>query len=586
MEILKGIGVSPGVVIGRAFVLDDIADHIPKRLVPTSDIEYQQQRFKDSISASIDELQVLRARVAKEVDEEAANILDFHIGLLADPHFIEPILNRIAVELVTAQYAVTSELESLAKRFLAMDHEAFRSKVSDLMDLDRRLLKHLVGEARDRLLHLENEVVLVARDLTPSQTVGLDTTHVRALITDAGGRTSHTSIMARSLKIPAVVGLEKAVIKLNEDDLVVVDGDKGLLIIHPDEEVLEEYRQRKLNREVYEISLRDLDKLPAETVDGVRINLYGNIEFASEVDDVIQNGGDGIGLYRSEFLYLARDEEPTEEDHYQSYATAARLCGGMPLTIRTLDLGSDKYAQSRSMLPERNPALGCRSIRYCLQHLPMFKNQLRAILRASVEGPIKVMFPLITGPTELRQAKMVFKDVMEDLDEEGIAYDANIPVGIMIEAPSAAIMSHLFAREADFFSIGTNDLIQYTLAVDRTNERVANLYSSSHPAILRLIKDVIRSGRRHNIEVSLCGEIASEINHIMLLIGLGLRSLSLVPSAIPDIKRIIRAVDSRHCKRIARKVGSFDSERQILNYIREETRKVIPDEGFDGRTVG
>lgn len=585
MKVLKGIGVSPGAVIGRAFVLDDITEHVPRRLIPTSDVTHQQDRLRIAVTHSIEELTRLRQRVAEEVDLEAANILDFHIGLLSDSHFIDPIQNRIASEHVTAQYAVTKEIQELANRFLEMDHEAFRSKISDLMDLDRRLLRQLIGETHDRLRELSGEAVLVARDLTPSQTVGLDTAHTKAIATDAGGRTSHTSIMARSLNIPAVVGLGRGVAETVDDDPVIVDGDQGVFIIHPDEKTLARYRQRINQHQAYMISLRDLADLPAQTRDGHRIMLHGNIEFASEVDIVKRNGGDGVGLFRSEFLYLAYDREPSVEEHYEAYSTAVRLSEGRPLTIRTLDLGSDKYTQSRAVSPERNPALGCRSIRYCLQHLPLFKRQLRALLQASALGPLRIMFPLVTSPSELRQAKMVVHDVMEDLVEEGIAHDPKTPIGIMVEAPSAALMAHTFAREVDFLSIGTNDLIQYTLAVDRTNERVANLYSAAHPSILRLIKDVIRAGRRHHVEVSLCGEIAGDPEYVMLLIGLGLRSLSLVPSAIPDIKRIIRSVKLSQCERIARRAGSFDSDRQVLNYIRDEARKVTPDGGSSGRSA-
>lgn len=584
MKLLKGIGVSPGVVIGRAFVLDDVALHIPRRHVSEGDLPHQHDRLDAAVAASIDELQTLRDRVAQELDPEAAKILEFHMVLLGDPHFLEPVHARIEQERVPAEWAVTTEIQGMADKFRALDSEAFRSKVSDLLDLDRRLLRHLVGETQSRLKQVEGEVVVIAHDLTPSQTVGLDTNHVKAFVTDAGGRTSHTAIMARSIGIPAIVGLERAMADIFEDDLLVVDGDRGVLIIDPDEPTLAEYTKRIEARRSYELSLVDLAKAPAVTTDGVRINLYGNIEFPFEVELVDRFGGDGVGLYRSEFLFLAHDRDPSEEEQYEAFRDALRMSGDKPLTIRTLDLGSDKYTQRRAEAPERNPALGCRSIRFCLQNLPIFKTQLRAILRASVEGNLRVMFPLVTGPLELRQARMVLNDVMEDLHEEGVPFNRNVPVGIMIEAPSAAIMSHAFAREVDFFSIGTNDLIQYTLAVDRTNERVANLYSAAHPAVLRLIKDCIRSGRRGGIEVSLCGEIASDPDYIMLLIGIGLRNLSLVPSAIPDIKRVIRAVDTRHCELIARKVGSFDSERQVLNFIRDETRKVMP-EGYDGRSV-
>ncbi|MFW5652732.1 MAG: phosphoenolpyruvate--protein phosphotransferase [Planctomycetota bacterium] len=587
MEILKGIGVSAGVVIGRAFVLDERVRYLPKRFVPLEDVGHQQARFGDAVDLSIAELRALRDRVAREFDAEAAKILEFHIGLLRDRHFLDQILQRIGEERVTAEYAVTAELKAMADKFLEMDSEAFRSKVSDLWDLDRRLMRHLVGETKSRLERLDTNGVLIAHNLTPIQTANLNTNRIKGFATDAGGQTSHTSIMARSLGIPAVVGLENATTDVVEGDLVIVDGERGLLIINPEESTVAEYEDRIRDRAALTVSLRELADLPAETTDGETIELVGNIEFPHEVSLVKENGGTGVGLYRSEFLYLANNREPSEEEQFEAYVSALRLSEDRPVTIRTLDLGSDKYTQSRSEKPERNPALGCRSIRYCLQHLPMFKRQLRALLRASGEMPgvLRIMFPLVTGPMELRQAKMVLTDVKEDLEDEGLAFDRDVPVGIMIEAPSAAIMAHAFAREVDFFSIGTNDLIQYTLAVDRTNERVANLYSAAHPSIIRLIKDVIRVGRRQDVKVSLCGEIASDVEFTMLLIGMGLRSLSLVPASIPDVKRIIRSVDIRTCERVARKVGSFDSERQVLNFLREQTRKVLP-EGADGRAVG
>jgi len=584
MQILKGIGVSPGVVIGRAFLLDDDARHVPRREVPEADVPHQHERINAAISISVSELETLRDRVARELDPEAAKILGFHIALLADPHFLDPIHQRIDDEHVSAEWAAAHEIQLIADRFRAFDDEAFHSKVADLVDLDRRLMKHLIGETQSRLRLVADEVVVVAHDLTPSQTVNLDTNHVRAFVTDAGGQTSHTAIMARSLGIPAIVGLERAVPDVFDDDTVVVDGDRGIFIIHPDSQTREEYSARIRARRTYVESLTDVGDLPAVTRDGVRIHLYGNIEFPSEIDQIKRLGGEGVGLYRSEFLFLAQDRDPSEEEQCEAFVDAIGRAEGMCITIRTLDLGSDKYTQRRSETPERNPALGCRSIRLCLQNLPMFKTQLRAILRASAHGDLRIMFPLVTGPLELRQARMVLSDVMEDLSEEGVSYSSSIPIGIMVEAPSAAIMAHVFAREVDFFSIGTNDLIQYTLAVDRTNERVANLYSAAHPAVLRLIKDCMRAGRRAGIDVSLCGEIASDPNFTMLLIGIGLRNLSLVPAAIPDIKRIIRQVDTKDCELIARKVGSFDSERQVLNLIREQTRRVKP-EGYDGRSV-
>lgn len=584
MQVLKGIPVSSGVAIGRAFVLDDKIQHIPKRNVPPRDVPHQHERLRQAISASITELQALRDRLATELDPEAAKIVEFHIGLLADQHFVQPIIDRIRKERVTAEFAVTEELRAMAEKFLAISSEALRSKVSDLWDLDRRLIRHLVGETRDRLAHLDTEAIVIAVELTPSQTATLPRQHVRAFATDLGGQTSHTSIMAKALGIPAVVGLGNALARVSDDDHLIVDADRGLLILSPDDATLSDYQGRIARQEAHRVALTELTELPATTRDGTCIKLLGNIEFASEVEVVLRNGGDGVGLFRTEYLYLTTDHEPSEEEHYLAYRTAVEASQGRILTVRTLDLGSDKYTQSRAEHPERNPALGLRSIRYSLQNLSVFKRQLRAILRASVLGPVRIMFPLVTTITELRQVRLVLSDVMEDLEDERIEFNRKVPIGIMIEAPSTALLATSFAREVDFMSIGTNDLTQYTLAVDRTNERVANLYAPAHPAVLRLIKQVIRAGQRSKADVSLCGEVAGDVDYTMLLLGLGLRSLSMVPSAIPDVKRVIRSVDLATCRQIARKCGSFDSERQILNFIREETRKVMA-EGHGGRSA-
>jgi phosphotransferase system enzyme I (PtsI) len=331
--------------------------------------------------------------------------------------------------------------------------------------------------------------------------------------------------------------------------------------------------------------MRDLATLESITQDGVRIKLMGNIEFAYEIEHVLVNGGDGVGLYRTEFQYLTRSDEPTEDDLFEEYRRCVEMLAGRPLTFRTADLGADKYRYDHMVEePERNPVLGLRSIRYCLQNIPMFRTQLRAILRASALGPARIMFPLISTAMELRQAKMILADVMEECQEEGIGFDPEIEVGIMVEVPSCALMASVFAREVSFFSIGTNDLIQYTLAVDRGNERVANLYSGANPAVIRLVKDVIRASKRFQVDTSLCGEIAGETLYTMLLIGLGLRTLSLVPSQIPAVKRVIRSVDIPSCERLARKVGSFDSERQVLNCLRGDLERVLP-EAEDGWSV-
>ena len=577
MEVIQGIPVSHGVVIGRAFVLDDAVLHVPYRTVPQEGVPHQQQRLADAVSQAIQELQKDRDRAAEQLGPEPAKIFEFHLGLLHDASLIDPIRQHIQRDRVTAEYAVSEAFRALTRRFREMDSEVFRQKTSDVLDLDRRVLSKLIGESEDRLARLTEPVVLVAHELTPARAASLDPKKVIGFTTDAGGRTDHASIVAAALGIPVVVGSQRVTQYVEEGDQIIVDGETGRVIIRPDRETLEHYEQDIERIGTDQLALRELASLEPVTLDGTRIMLMGNIEFPHEIESVLANGGDGVGLYRTEFLYLTSQTEPTEEDHFQAHKRSIELLDGKPLTIRTLDLGADKYTQSRAEEPERNPFLGLRSIRYCLQNLPLFKTQLRAILRASALGPIKIMFPLISTAMELRQAKMILSDVMEECQEQGIEFDQSMPVGIMIEVPSAALMASTLAREVSFFSIGTNDLIQYTLAVDRTNARVANLYSGAHPPVLQLIKAVVRVARRFKVDISLCGEIAGEVEYTMLLIGMGLRTLSLVPSQIPHVKRVIRSVDIESCERLARKVGSFDSERQVLNCLRDAVQKVIPE---------
>ena len=358
---------------------------------------------------------------------------------------------------------------------------------------------------------------------------------------------------------------------------MIIDGEQGVVLVRPESTTVLSYQERQTTQQAKRLELRSFSELEPVTLDGTRIKLLGNIEFPEEATTTIEYGGDGVGLYRTEFLWLTRNHAPSEEEQFEAYRKAIELLKGLPLTIRTLDLGADKYTQEQSEEPERNPFLGLRSIRYCLQNLPMFKTQLRAILRASAFGPMKIMFPLVSTVMELRQTKMLLRDVCEELEEESIPFDRNLETGMMVEVPSAALMAKVFATEVSFFSIGTNDLIQYTLAVDRGNERVANLYTGAHPAVLQLIKSVVRAARRRSVEVSICGEIAAEPIYTMLLIGLGIRTLSVVPSQIPYIKRVVRSVDIERCERVARKIGTFDSERQVLNCLRDELRKVNPE---------
>jgi phosphotransferase system enzyme I (PtsI) len=577
MKSLTGIAVSSGVVIGRAHVLDAVERYVPERRIAQEAVEAEIERLRSAIGAALDELIQLRNKTEEELGVDPAKILDFHIGVLKDSTLISPVEDRIRSSLINAERAVAERFEQLARQFRGMGSEVFRQKANDIIDLDRRVLSKLLGQSDNRLEQVSEPVVLVAHELTPSQTASMDRTKILGIATDAGGRTSHTSIVARALQIPAVVGCHELTSSIQNGDQIIVDGETGKVLVRPTSDEITRYRELQKEQLVRVASYRGLVDLEPVTVDGTRIELLGNIEFPEEATAVLENGGNGVGLYRTEFLWLTSDHSPTEDEQFESYRQTLELLDGHPLTIRTFDLGADKYTQQRSEEPERNPFLGCRSIRYCLQNLPMFKTQLRAIMRASAFGTMKVMFPLVSNVMELRQTKMLLRDVCEELDEESIPYDRDLETGMMVEVPSAALMAKVFASEVSFFSIGTNDLIQYTLAVDRGNERVANLYTGAHPAVLQLIKSVVRASRRKSVSVSICGEIAADPIYTMLLIGLGIRTLSLVPAQIPIIKSVIRAVDVEHCERVARKIGTFDSERQVLNCLRDELRKVDPE---------
>ena len=578
------IPVSSGIAIGKVFLLDDVKIRVPRRSITAAQVETEQSRLTKAIEAAQQDLERSRLDAEQSLGAEAAKIFAFHQGMLADRSLTQPMSKRIQTELVTAEFAAQEQFRVVAQMFSKMKDTALSTKTDDVWDLEKRVLGHLIGEHKSALNRLTHESVVIAHDLTPSQAAGFPKQHVLGFATDLGGRTSHTAIFARALEIPAVVGMGALSEAAEEGDTIILDGDRGVAILRPDEETIEQYRIYRQQAANFALSLGELAGLPAVTTDGQRIELLANIEFAHEVPSIIEDGGDGVGLFRTEFLWLTSDHEPTEEEQFQEYKSALSLAGGLPVTMRTFDLGADKYTQERALNPERNPFLGLRSIRYCLQNVTMFKRQLRAILRASAFGKLKIMFPLVTSIFELRQAKMMLNDVREDLAEEGVPFDTKIPIGIMVETPAAAVMASSYAREVDFFSIGTNDLVQYTLAVDRTNEKVAHLYTPAHPAVIRLIKDVVRSARRSNVDVSLCGEVGGDAEYTMLLIGLGLRTLSVTPNRIPYLKRVVRSVDIGQCERLARTVGSFDSERQVAAFLRDRSRKLFP-ELFDGRAV-
>ena len=577
MKRLQGIPVSPGVVIGKAMVLEKSLHRVPFLIIGDEDIPAELKKLNTAIDGAIAQVRQDRNQVAATLGEEPAKIFEFHLGLLNDPTLVTPIRERIEHEGVNAAFAVVEAFGDLADKFRSMDSVVFKEKANDVFDLERRLLTQLTGGSKDRLASVDEPVIVICHQITPADVAEFNHDKVLGIATDIGGRTDHSSIVAAAIGVPVVVGCKSVAEEVSDGDLLILDGKSGTVTIAPDEATIEQMRRSMELLESFKQKTQEISQQQSVTADGVEVHLYGNIEFAHEIERVISKGGEGVGLYRTEFQYLTSSSLPTEDELFEEYASAIKNLDGRVLTLRTFDLGADKYTQSQAMEPERNPFLGLRSIRYCLQNQNMFRTQLRAIARASACGPLRVMFPLITCMNELRQAKLIFSDVLEECEEEGIAYAEGIPVGMMVEVPSAALMAATFTREADFFSIGTNDLIQYTVAVDRGNEKVASLYTASNPAVIKLIKSVIRAARRGKIETSLCGEIASDPIYTMLLIGLGLRNLSLVPSQIPAIKQVIRKVKIEECERLARKIGSLDSDRRILSALRSELQKTVPE---------
>jgi len=584
MQAIKGLPVSPGIVIGRVLVVDDDLRRVSRRAIAELEVPVEVGRFEKAVEASIADLRRVHAQAEREMGSEAAKIFLFHVGMLSDPSLLKPIRTLIERDRVTADYAVSHILADLADKFRSRADSVFATKVNDIDDLANRLLKSLAGARVTRVLEADENTIILARDLTPTQTVSFDRKRILGFATDLGGMTSHTAIIAKALEIPAVVGCKTLLRSARDGMTAILDGDKGVVILEPDDTTIAEYRRYIEQRALFRISLAEIADLPSITTDGVEVTVLGNIELPEEVSRVLSHGGQGVGLYRTEYLYLTGNSEPTEEDHFAAYSRCVELCAGRELVIRTVDLGADKYTQAQEEIPERNPFLGNRSIRYCLKNIPMFKRQLRAILRASAIGPIKVMFPLITTIAELLQAKFLVREVMEDLAEEGVPFDATIKLGMMVEVPSAAIQAEAFAREADFFSIGTNDLVQYTLAVDRINERVAHLYTPMHPAVIRLIRDVSRTARRHGTPISCCGESAGDLEFAMLLVGLGLRTLSVSSGAIPQLKRFVRSVSVQQCERVARQALALDSGDQVARLLRDRARTFVP-EAFDGRSA-
>lgn len=563
--MLIGIAASQGIAIGRAVVIKETKFEIKKTSVLNTASE--KERFQSAVYKAQHELSKIRDLAKKKLGEDEAQIFDSHIMMLQDPELIGAVELKIETESQNAESAFKEIVDMFASIFDSMDDEYMRARGADIRDVGKRVLNILLGIGNTSLSGIEEECILVSRDLTPSDTAQMDKDYVLGFITEIGGRTSHSAIMARTLEIPAVVGLGAVMDKIQTGDLLIIDGEEGKVFVNPEEDTLNIYREKQCKLAQEKTDLSKLLEAETVTVDLKRVSLVGNIGSPKDVDRVIKNGGEGIGLFRTEFLYMDSDFLPTEDEQYISYRKVLEAMGERPVVIRTLDIGGDKKLPYLQIEEEMNPFLGYRAIRLSLDRKDIFKTQLRALYRASMYGNLKIMFPMISGVQEFREAKKVVEEVKSELTVANIDFKDNVELGIMIEIPSAAIVSDVLAKEVDFFSIGTNDLIQYSIAVDRMNEKVSYLYDMFNPAVLRLIKFVIENAHKEGKSVGMCGEMAGDLNAIPILLGMGLDEFSMSPSSILKARKLIRSLNFEEAKKLTAKAMELETSSEIREYM-------------------
>ena len=575
LKKLKGIAVSPGIIIGKVHLIDRSRVKILYQyLISDQQVNKEVERFKEALNAAKDQIIHLKNRMPDQIKRHSF-ILDSHLMIMDDSMFFNATINAILNEKINAEWALKKSVQNIETLFSQIDDPYIKERIVDVEYVAERVLRNLAGKEQESLYEINERVIIVAHELSPADTSSINIGKVMGFITDVGGRTSHAAIIAQSLKIPAVVGLETVTRQIQEGTLLIVDGNTGEVIIDPDDDLIIHYQEKQLNQEKFESSIIRLSHLPAETTDGHKISVRANIEFLEEVATAKDHGAEGIGLYRTEYHYLRAQGLPTEDELFEDYREVAELIAPNPVTIRTLDLGGDRFSSEISWTKETNPALGLRAIRFCLQQPKMFRSQLRAILRASTYGNIQVMFPMISGLQELLDSRRMLKEMMAELDQEGVTYDRNIKVGLMIEVPSAVTVADILAKHADFFSIGTNDLIQYALAIDRVNEHVAFMYQPFHPAILRMILQVIKAAKQAGIKVALCGEMAGDPLCTFALLAMGIDELSLNAGGIPMIKKIVRSLALDKAKTDLRKIMKLDTAAQVREFIVKKMKPLL-----------
>jgi len=568
--ILQGIAASPGIAIGMARVTDRSRVAVAEQEIDPADKPVEMDRFRQAVARVREELQSLKAQLEEDRGPEHLYVLDTHLLILDDAMLTEQTLAHIDSGSINAEWALKKTLVRYREFFNGIEDEYLRERASDVEIVGERILRQMAGVSQEPIQEFDGKVIVIAHDLSPADVLQIDKGRVIAFVTDLGGKTSHSAILARALEIPAVVGLESATASIKSGDSLIIDGATGTIVINPDDATFREYLQRKQYYEYCERELAKLRGLPAVTVDGHRIMLKGNVEFVEEVPSLVGHGGEGVGLYRTEMLFLNRPDLPGEEEQFAAYVAMVKAVAPAPVSIRSLDVGGDKFVPDLNIDDELNPAMGLRAIRLSLRNVETFRPQLRAILRASAYGQVRIFFPMISGVAEIREVKRIVKTVMEELRREGIPFDEKIRLGVMIEVPSAVLTADLLAEEVDFFSVGTNDLIQYTLAIDRTNEHLSHLYEPLHPAILRSLKLVVDAAHAAGIDACICGEMAGEPAYLPILLGLGFDELSMSPPSIPRVKQILRRCSLAGARQLVDNALQLRTAEQVDTLLRGE----------------
>ncbi|HEY8900507.1 MAG TPA: phosphoenolpyruvate--protein phosphotransferase [Chthoniobacterales bacterium] len=560
----EGIAVAPGIARAPALVHWVEEEEIPFRKIPKAAIPEEIARFESALIATRAELLEMQQKIAEAIGTSDASIFDAHLLVVEDRTLIDEVLKSVESELHNVEFAFNLVADRYCKTLNEIDDPYLRERVVDIEDVTRRVLRHLLGKSTSGIHAHDEPHIIIGHNLTPSDTALLNRALVLGFATEAGSKTSHTAIMARSLDIPAIVGLHDITDHITSGDPLLIDGYRGILIVHPSPQTIQEYDAYEREKDLVEERLELIRDTTSTTADGINITLSANIESPAEMDDVIEHGAEGVGLYRTEFLFLNREEPPSEDEQYENYRIVAERSAPHSVIIRTLDIGGDKEASGLDLPEEENPFLGCRAIRLCLERPEIFKPQLRAILRAAVHGHVRLMYPMISGLGEFRQANAILEECKAELRAEGTAFREDVEVGLMIEVPSAALSADLLAREAKFFSIGTNDLIQYAIAVDRVNDRIAHLYKPTHPAILRLIRMVVEAARANNIWTGVCGEMAGDIVLTPLLLGLGIDELSTSATLVPRVKKAVQSLSLTDCQALAEQALRSSTSSDIL----------------------